>query len=244
MDDILSHLKTSVAYKLVVAGMAVAAANYIAVRLNLSTQPVEQKDITGCLVAPPGQFDTPVMPTVNLQTSNFMFIFRSGKLYLVMNSKTNIEEVERYHEWAGTPSLINSNEAYQLATQWLSRVYVDVAALNAKYKATVGQPSFWRDPPARFGEQGSNLTTLPLYYVSWSKGDYTAAKVGIFGPTKQMMGLTIEDASLCDRTYLVVTNQRELVYSTNVPLRMGVSNNALLHLFFQSGSPDRGSGLH
>lgn len=104
-----------------------------------------------------------------------------------MNAKTNIDAVEHYREWSKMPSLINSNDAYQMATHWLSRVFVNVSVLNKKYQVHVGQPSIYGEEgtnnayPADW-RVGTNMTTLPLYYVTWSKGDYQAAKVGIFGP--------------------------------------------------------------
>jgi hypothetical protein len=174
--------------------------------------------------------DERVLPNASFSTANLAFNFRDGKLHLVMNTQTNIEAVEYYRAWAKMPSLVNSNEAYHMATNWLTRVYVDVAALNQKYKVSVGQPGFWMTPPAKIGEEGHDWTILPLYYVTWRKGDYEAAKVGIFGPTKQFMGLTIgdpdqaEDASICSHIYFVVTNANELLAMTNVPMRMSVTN--------------------
>jgi hypothetical protein len=248
MDDPLAAIRTSAAYKLVVAGMAVASANFVAQRLNLNPRPIEQKDVIGVFVAPPGQFERPVTPGVNLMTSNFMFIFHEGKLLSVMNTKTNIEEVEHYREWASMPSLIDSNGAYRLATNWLSRVFVDVSTLNRKYKVTVGQPSFLGDEganstyPANWGHVGTNRITLPLYYVTWNNGDYEAAKVGVFGPTKQFVGLTIRDESLTDRVYLTVTNQKELVDMTNLPVQMMSTNGGLLRLFQRTRPPPENAG--
>jgi len=233
-------MKISLAYKLVVTGMALSAMNLILGRLGVSSGPIEPKGIIthGVSFAVAGSHPgDPMRPSANFQTTNFAFIFREGKLYLVMNKGTNIEEVEHYREWAKMPSLIDSNSAYHLATNWLSRVYVDVPTLNRKYELHVGQPSFWASPPERWGEQGSNLTTLPLYYVTWSKGDYQAAKVGIFGPTKQFMGLTIEDATLTDHTYLCVTNNAELLNMTNTPSRLIEGNPGLYQLFAPRAPP-------
>jgi hypothetical protein len=153
-----------------------------------------------------------------------------------MNTSTNIESVEHYRQWATMPSLIDSNEAYHLATNWLSRAFVNVAALNKKYKLNVGQPSVFGDRGTNKAypegwHVGTNMVVLPLYYVTWNDGDYQAAKVGIFGPTRQFMGMTIEDATLEDHTFLCVTNQRELLKMTNVPARVMPTNAALYPLF-------------
>jgi hypothetical protein len=229
----------SLAYKLVVTGMALSAMNSILERLALPIKPIEPKDLVGASISAwyadaQNQDEKPMLPSASLGTANFRFAFREGKLHLVFNTKTNIESVEHYREWAKMPSLVNSNEAYRMATNWLTRLYVDVPLLNQKYKLNVGQPGFWMTPPEKLGGKGSGWTTLPLYYVTWRKGDYEAAKVGIFGPTKQFMGLTIGDrdqaydASICSHVWLLVTNEEELLAMTNVPMRMEATNQDLL----------------
>lgn len=239
VETALAGLKTSVAYKVFVTGMALAAANMILGRLNLLPKPLNPKDVHGCFVPPPGELDKPIQPMVNLRAGNFMFIFHEGRLFEVMNTKTNIEEVERYRAWAKMNSLVDSNGAYRLATQWLSRVFVNVPRLNENYNVSVGQPSFWATPPTNWEGQGSDLTKLPLYYVTWSKNGQEAAKVGVFGPTKQLMGLTIDDPSICGHTYLLVTNQRELVNMSGVARPLTASNAELFHLFVPSSSPGK-----
>lgn len=232
MDDPLAKIKTSIGYQLVVVSIALTSANYIADRLNLRPRPISQRDVTGFYVSPPGLDEQRFRPGATLWTTNYNFVFRDGKLFTVMNANTNIESVEHYRQWAKMSSLIDSNGAYHLATQWLSRVFVDVAELDRRYKVGVGQPFFWGDEGANSiypsgWHVGTNKVALPLYYVSWSRDGNQAAKVGIFGPSKQLMGLTIDDLSLCSHTYLFVTNQKELVEMTNVPWPLVSSNRSL-----------------
>jgi hypothetical protein len=239
MFDSLAKHHITLAYKLVVAGMALSAMNSILGRLGLPAKPIEQKDLIGAFVLPwePGRQNQdvkPMLPAATFETTNFAFVFREGKLLLVVNTQTNGEQMDHYREWAKMHSLVDSNEAYHMATNWLARVYVDVPLLNQKYKVSVGQPHVWMTPPAKWGEEGRNLTAVPLYYVTWSKGDYEAARVGIFGPTKQFTGLIIGDrdkgfdASICSHVYLRVTNEAELLAMTNLPMRMEVTNQDLL----------------
>ncbi|HEY3853554.1 MAG TPA: hypothetical protein VGO67_04080 [Verrucomicrobiae bacterium] len=230
MTNSFATLKTTIAYKMAVTGLVLSAMNHIVEWPGVCPKGIEPKDIIGTYISSPRLDSVPGCPSVvNFETTQFTFIFRDGKLHGVVNTQTNIESVEHHREWAHIPSLINSNDAYHLATNWLSHVFVDVNALNRKYKMHVGQPQFWATPPAVWGEQGSNLTTLPLYYVTWDKGDYQAAKVGIFGPTKQFTGLTIEDPTLTDHTYICVTNKLELLRMTNFPLRLIEKNGDLLN---------------
>jgi hypothetical protein len=237
----------TLAFKLVVAGMTLTAMNSILERLGVPHNPIEPKDLAFSFVASshiPSQDVKPMLPLANFQTTNFIFVFREGKLHMVWSMQTNSDAVEHYRQWAKMPSLINSNEAYHMATNWLSRVYVDVPMLNQKYTVNVGQPGFWMTPPAELGGKGSGWTTLPLYYVTWHKDDYEAAKVGIFGPTKQFMGLTIGDmdkgfdASICSHVYLLVTNEEELLTMTNVPMRIAATNQELLRIISPKPPPD------
>jgi hypothetical protein len=44
-----------------------------------------------------------------------------------------MERFDLYPVWAKTPSLVDSNGAYQIATQWLASVDIDVGVLGKKY---------------------------------------------------------------------------------------------------------------
>jgi hypothetical protein len=201
----LGLLKISIAYKLTIAAMGLSEANYVATQLNLPChKPIVETEVIHRFVAPPG-LGEPKLPTTTLETSNYWFCFRHGKLFALTNTRTNIEEVEHYKEWAKMPSLIGTNEAYRLATQWLSAISVDVPALERRYKAHVGQPFFW-------GDQGTNQVFLPIFYVTW--GDPRVVDIGVFGPTRQITGLGIEDPSFLTRTNLFLSNDTEL---NNIP---------------------------
>jgi len=56
-------------------------------------------------------------------------------------------------DWAAMPSLLDTNTAYQLATQWLAAVSVDVGELEKKYRplsvqTTInGEPNSWETRP-------------------------------------------------------------------------------------------------
>jgi hypothetical protein len=51
------------------------------------------------------------------------------------------------------------------------------------------------------------------------------------------MGLTIEDATLTDHTYLYVTNYMELLNMTNIPSRLIEGNPGLYQLFAPRAPP-------
>ena len=139
-----------------------------------------------------------------IDTADFEFVFTQGRLLDVM--RLDAPNVERYSRnldaLIGKPSLIDSNGAYQLATQWLAAVDVDVAALEK------GEPR----PGVKGGHSinqlhylplhATNAVTLPLYYVDFGSQhlgpvangpptDDPLASVEILGTTKELQELTI-----------------------------------------------------
>jgi hypothetical protein len=204
-------LKISFAYKATVVAMALTQATQLAQRLNLPCQkPISQPDVKSAFVTPPG-LSKPMLPSVSFDTRDFTFSFTDGKLHVIHGYAYNDWDMAHYHQWVKMPSLIDTNAAYQLATNWLSAVSVDVAALNRQYSVSVGQPHFWKNPRV-----DTNLVALPIYQVKWGcdAGGNAQVAVEIFGPTKELMDLTMTDQSFLTHTNLYLTNSTEL---NNVP---------------------------
>ncbi len=149
------------------------------------------------------------------ETTNFCFRFNQGKLCDV--ERLSKHDVERYADnleaLVSQSSLIDTNGAYQLATQWLAAVAVDMPALN-KLKWTVNQ--------LHYKTRGAtNYVTLPLYYVDFGNrhtpaqnnlkaSDKPLVTVEILGTTKELQDLEINDLSLSRRPLLLITNALEL----------------------------------
>lgn len=188
--------------------MVLSQVNDIATQLNLPChKPITRADIKWLFVAPPG-LGKRMFPSAVLQTSEYYFSFTNGKLHAMTNTRTNTGEVEHYREWASMAPGIGTNEAYQLATQWLCAVSVDVAALERRYKPHVSQRFYYPN-------QQTNIAMLPLFHVEWGDpGTEPIVRVGVFGPTKQTTGFGIEDQSFLTRTNLFLTNDVEL---NNIP---------------------------
>jgi hypothetical protein len=213
----------SLAYKAVVLQLALSEANYTAQHLNLPTpHPIQMVDITKGFVASPKitKFGAAI------ETTNFVFTFQeAGKIFVIANKAKNIESFDLYPIWAKTPSLINSNGAYQLATQWLAAIDVDISALEKKYgsQMKVEQAFIWNQPSLDVYHHppgDTNKTMLPIFNVTWGHGvkyEY-AAQVRILGTTKELMGLTLGDSSLSRRPPLIITNAEELNSIPNPPM--------------------------
>jgi hypothetical protein len=210
-NDPLAAMKISLAYKATVLAMALAQANQVAQQLNLPCQkPIEHSDLKWAYVSPPG-LSKPLLPSVSFDTKDFAYSFTDGKLHVIHGFAYSNWDMEHYHQWVKMRSLVDSNAAYQLAAQWLSTVSVNVPALNRNYPLTVGQPFFWADPSSA---TNTNRVTLPIYQVKWGNPGDPAVAVEIFGPTKELMDLHVEDQSFSTRTNLFLTNSAEL---NNIP---------------------------
>ncbi|MGH7951236.1 MAG: hypothetical protein ACREFE_04870 [Limisphaerales bacterium] len=163
-------------------------------------------------------------PLGRIDTTNFDFGFGDGGLSHVM--RLSAPQVERYahnlDDLVGKPSLIDTNGAYQLATQWLAAVDIDMAALR-KLKWTVNQLHYK-------AKGATNYVTLPLYYVDFGNKHFPASgnlrafdepliSVEILGTTKELQNLMIHDLSFSCRPLLLITNTLDLVRTPNPPLK-------------------------
>lgn len=194
-----------------------------------------------------------------INAANFEFGFEQGRLCRITRMDDSETEyyARRLDELVGKPSLIDTNGAYQLATQWLAAVDMDMPALN-KLKWTVNQLHY----KAR---GATNYVTLPLYYVDFGNRHYPAhgnlhaydeslVSVEILGTTKELQDLEFtHELSLSRRPLLLITNILELNRIPN-PAPKQLQTPALMKTFelapwevsnysksFQSQSPKTNS---
>jgi hypothetical protein len=102
---------------------------------------------------------------------------------------------------------IDTNAAYQLATQWLSAVSMDVAGLNQDCHRSI-RP--WIP-------EGATNYFVPVYRVSWGKDGEPVALVELFLPTKTLRDLRVEKSKYILRKPIVITNLDFLLSQTNAP---------------------------
>jgi hypothetical protein len=252
-DEILALIKnlhlaqTSLAYRSAVGQRMLEEANFFSEQLKLPPpHPIQIADITGFHISPPWyskiENTNLVSPVArirtakitvrgNLQTTNFSFSFSQGMLFGVMNRVKHNERFDLHSEWAKTPSLIDTNGAHQLATQWLAAIDVDIGTLQKKYEPKVEQAFFWNQPglDVTHPPGDTNKTMLPIYNVTWGTNwaDYPA-QVRVLGTTKELMELHVGDSTLSRRPLLIITNAIELVNIPDPPMK---------HLERQTNSP-------
>jgi hypothetical protein len=233
------------AYKAAVTALMLLEVNHVAERLHLPVKmPITPADFIHVMVNDP-QVDLfnrdPNLPGGVIETGGYYFTFQRGKLFTITNLKTNSNAVEHYLEWSEMPSVIGTNEARELAEKWLRSISIDVDALARRYPVRVYHPS--THPGG-----GRNKVQLPMFFVVWcddqnnEEGDWPligkGVLVGIFGPTKALTGLRLDDQSFLTRTNLFLTNGAVLnqmpdppampIKGTNNPLLKSPTNAAVI----------------
>jgi len=112
---------------------------------------------------------------------------------------------------------LDTNAAYNMATQWLAAVSMDVAGLNRDCVMHAAPAPHWNR--FRLNTPFTNATFTPIYYVYWIPRQTTngiaAAGVELFAPDKTLLSLRIEDPKYILRKPLHFANLDELLASPN-----------------------------
>jgi hypothetical protein len=163
--------QVSLAYKLLALQLMVGEANFFAENLSLSCHPIQPQDVSEFYASPPGIGELGV--TGMFAITNYSFTFLQSHLSGIAQTKGGDWFLSQYPVWATTPSLITTNEAYQMATQWLTAVAVDVEELGATYDVSVSQLHVSRSAlPRKIRRQleSPGKPALPVFYVKWGVG--------------------------------------------------------------------------
>jgi len=227
--------QVSLAYRMAVGQRMLEEANFFAEHLKLPTpQPITFQNARNVHVTAPW-YSKVDNPDTNLskadrirkgrffaagavETPNFYFAYTKGRLWSIQRLKLKDESsiVELFPELIKTPSLVDANGAYKLATQWLASVSVDVPKMERENKPLITQWHF-NGKPEDIPKDGmptepsaTNLTMLPIFDVQWGEGEAFAAKVTVIGTTKELFKLEVRDETLSKRPLLAVPNAIEL----------------------------------
>jgi len=201
---------TSEAYNNEALKLVIQEANKVAREMKLKEAlPITESDLTRRFIGPFG-FNYQLGAVGNITTSNYWYFVKRGQKFsdlTIANVDDRCREYAIDYQWP--LKLLDTNAAYQLATQWLSSAHMDVQALNRDFDVQVAVDGYWNN--VAMGALPKHKFT-PLYIVSWltkGKPHYSAgggASVELFLPTKTLLSLSVEDSKYILRQPLTFTN--------------------------------------
>lgn len=210
----LSNLMfTTEAYRKEALRLVIQEANQVAQELKLPEQlPINDTNLLQCYISPYGmsRFKRHIG---NVTTSNYTYsVSIDNKFSFVDKSHQDSDRLKWFKEYSWPISQLDTNAAYQLATQWLADVSMDVDGLNRDCNVYIR--------PTGVVGQGATARFLPLYWVYWAPGPDgfgSKASVGLFLPMKTLLDLRVEDSKYILRKPLQFTNLDYLLSQTNAP---------------------------
>jgi hypothetical protein len=174
--------------------LTLAEVNTYAAQLKLpETLPVTAESIREKFVAPP-HLASRFGALGSLRTTNYSYAFGTGKrlsyITRLPKDKSKRSLYERMKPWSIDPSMINTNAARMMATQFLAKAFVDVPKLAAAKNSVSPMVVL-------------NMTTS-IYTVEWQRGDQPLVQVTFDERKAELWSLRVEDPAYILRRELDV----------------------------------------
>ncbi|MGB7748754.1 MAG: hypothetical protein WBN75_15880 [Verrucomicrobiia bacterium] len=201
----------ALAYKYVAMTLMLAEINFCANRLHLSADlPIKEQDIKAMAVFPPRVIGF----AGRIDTAKYSFSFaKSGRLRFITSlndNRGNLSLREYQEQMSRIKSIINTKDAYQIATNWLAAMDVDVQRLEKENPHASRQQFFsaWQD------DQKTNAdkeVALPFFDVRWGDWVEPVIDVKIFGATGELLKLRQENDSYSMRPASLIKDSDKLL---------------------------------
>jgi hypothetical protein len=200
---------TTQAYRDEVLRLMLKEANEVAGKLRLNdSMPIISSNLVEKHITPPRMAKIGVG---SITTSNYVYYFSVGDKFSSIvrtDSNKNRNEIKAKYLWP--IDRMDTNAAYQTATQWLKSVSIDVEALNRDCDTVVRA---WTPE----GVNGKHF--VPQYSIYWvikgTKDSGSVAEVEFLEPTKSLIQLYVENSQYILRQPLQVTNLASLLNTNN-----------------------------
>ena len=179
--------------------LVVEEANKVAKELHLDESlPITRTNLTHTFISGFG-FMLESEAVGNVTSSNYWYGVGRGYKFSQLTIANYDARCFEYRDRSRWPvSRIETNAAYQLATQWLAAAHMDVEGMNRDCRVETIVDEFWN--ALKPGEKPHG-TFVPIYSVTWTKikkkdarDDGSVADVALLAPTKTLLGLTVFDA--------------------------------------------------
>lgn len=220
-------------------GLVLREANVVAKELNLPEPlPITEADLAHAYIGPFG-YSYQLGAIGNIKTTNYWYFVKRGNKFsdlTIANIDNLCREYATEYQWP--IKRFDTNAPYQLATQWLAAVRMDVQSLNRDFDVRVAINGYWNN--VNMGELPKRKFT-PIYIVSWltkGKPHYSAgggASVELFLPTKTLLSLSVEDSKYILRRPIEFTNLADLfpgkaTITTNYPSKPTIIDGSSIGL--------------
>lgn len=209
-------LSASPAYRKEVTSLLLLEANRVAQALSLPEKlPIFETNGTRVTVYPP-RLAKNMKGIGNVITSNYTYHVSVGyKFSALTRTLLQQEDNQLKAKYILPINQMDTNAAFQLATQFLTAASMDVAVLTRDCDVRI-------NTAATDGQDGEHF--VPLYSISWvEKGKEerrgNAASVELFLPTKFLQQMHVNKSEYILRHPLQITNPDFLNLPTNGPAR-------------------------
>jgi hypothetical protein len=205
---------TTAAYQKEAVRLVIEEANRVAQQLNLPENlPITQSNLVEAFVSPPQMAK---IGFGNITTSNYTYYVTVGDKFSYLEKHfsdvMNKDYAELKAQYLWPMSRMDTNAAFQSATQWLAAASMDVEAINRDCNVHV-------EALTPEGKGGAHF--VPLYRVYWTEkkgnGFTPAASVEFLEPTKTLRQLRVNKTEYILRQPLQVANLDFLLSQTNAP---------------------------
>jgi hypothetical protein len=197
------RMNVSLAYKFVATAAMLAEINNACNTLPMDVAlPIQQQAVKSVAVFHPSVIGF----AGSIATSNWVFQFSgSGQLRFITSTAWRNEhksQIDYFDTLAGKKAMINTDEAYRIATNCLFNMDVDVVRLEKEKPATVMQQ--------RFLTKDRRETVLPIFNVRWGEWSKAAVDMQLSGDGK-VIKLLQDDISYSRRPKELIKNTTELL---------------------------------
>jgi hypothetical protein len=194
---------TTEAYQHEALRVLIEEANRVARELHLAERlPITESNLTEIYISPPA-----MMRLGRISTSNYVYYASVGRMFSGLEQRveaTTWGRIMAAHHWP--ISRLDTNRAFQVATQIMLAVGMDVSAMNRDCNIDIYVPM-----PE--GARGKHF--IPDYWVHWKKPGSLGAHVEYFEPTKTIHQLHVWDPKYILRKAAWTSNLAELLCQTN-----------------------------
>lgn len=207
---------TTKAYEQEALRLFLEEANGVARELKLPEHlPITKNDLIEIYIGPPA-----LVVLGMISTSNYAYYASVGRTFSGLNLRNQgkqFDETKMEFTWPVVRK--DTNQAFQVATQMMAAVKIDVSTLNMDCAVTIDAT----EPQEMRGKD-----FIPDYWVTWRRLGKVIAYIEFVEPTRAIRQLHVWDPKYILRKPIRFPNLAELLNQTNTPVMPAWISNQLI----------------